>query len=153
VALLVAAIGCASAAPPVVTDTPASTSSQSDGIDEQVVGDGLQFFVHDVSPVPEEGETAEIRGRLTVADGCILLAGEGVRYPMVWPVGTSVAATEPRYLVLPDGQRLTEGQRVLGGGGYYSAGVLGLDLPEQCTNKWDEVARFNPGDAPTVVDD
>lgn len=39
------------------------------------------------------------------------------------------------------------------GGGAYSAGVLGLDLPEQCTNEWDEVARFNPGDAPTVADD
>ena len=29
------------------------------------------------------------------------------------------------------------------GGGAYSAGVLGLDLPEQCTNEWDEDGSSN----------
>ncbi|MEX1287610.1 MAG: hypothetical protein AB1Z57_06710 [Acidimicrobiia bacterium] len=89
-------------------------------------------------------------GTLTSGDGCVLLVEGGNRYPVVWPSGTVVEATDPLTIALPSGDQLREGDQVSGSGGYAYADALDIDVPEACLNEWGEVAVFNPGDDPTT---
>lgn len=122
------------------------------GIDEQTVGDGdLHFFVHGGELLPRGGEDAEVGGTLTTGDGCVMLDQDGNRFPVVWPSGTSVEATDPLVIELPSGEQLREGDQVNGGGGYPYADTLDIEVPEACLNEWGELAVFNPDDDPEVV--
>lgn len=121
------------------------------GIDQQAVGeDGLAFFVHGPQ-LPSGGAGAEVAGTLMIEDGCVLLDQDGNRFPVVWPSGTSVEATDPLTIELPSGEQLREGDQVSGGGGYPYADALDIDVPAVCLNEWGEVAVFNPDDDPEVV--
>ena len=121
------------------------------GIDTQSVGeDELAFFVHGPQ-IPSGGNAAEIVGTLTTGDGCVLLDQDSGRFPVVWPSGTTVESTDPLVIELPSGERLREGERVRGGGGYPYADTLDIDVPDACRNEWGEVAVFNPDDDPEVV--
>lgn len=122
------------------------------GIDEQTVGDGdLHFFVHGGGLLPSGGEDAEVGGTLTTGGGCVMLGQDGNRFPVVWPSGTSVEATDPLVLELPSGEPLREGDQVSGGGGYPYADTLDIEVPDACLNEWGELAVFNPDDDPEVV--
>ena len=123
------------------------------GIDEQTLGeDRPAFFVHGPQ-IPSGGNAAEIVGTLTTGDGCVLLDQDSGRFPVVWPSGTTVEGTDPLVIELPSGERVREGDRVRGGGGYPYADTLDIDVPEACLNEWGEVAVFNPDDDPEVVSD
>ncbi len=114
------------------------------GIAEQTVGDdGPMFFVHGRTVVPSGGMDALVSGALASADGCVLLAAGPIRYPVVWPAGTSVAATDPLVLELASGEQLHLGDRVSGGGGYLASDELDIAVPDSCLNKYGEVAVFN----------
>jgi hypothetical protein len=123
------------------------------GIDQRAVGDdGLAFFVHGLQ-MSSGGMDAMVLGTLTTADGCVLLDQDGNRFPVVWPHGTSVEATDPLIIELPSGEQLREGEQVSGGGGYLKAETLDIDVPEACLNESDEVAVFNVRDDPRTVAD
>lgn len=116
---------------------------------EQRVGDAeLRFLVHGRDLLPSGGMDAQVGGTLATADGCVLLEQDGSRFPVVWPAGTSVAATDPLVIELPSGERLSVGDRVLGGGGYLDAESLAIDVPAACLNEHGEVAVFNTDDDP-----
>jgi hypothetical protein len=122
------------------------------GINGQTVGDGdLHFFVHGGGLLPRGGQDAEVGGTLTTGDGCVMLDQDGNRFPVVWPRGTSVEATDPLVIELPSGEQLREGDQVSGGGGYPYADALDIEVPEACLNEWGELAVFNPDDDPEVV--
>ena len=90
--------------------------------------------------------------------GCVWLSGNGIRNPVIWPVGT-LARSDPFritvrsvYLeILPvgKGQVVEPGDFVLGGGGYYAADSatrrLGLEpFPTECVTGG--AAVFNAGE-------
>jgi len=86
--------------------------------------------------------------------GCVWLSDpHGVRYPVVWPVGTT-AQSEPVEITLADGQTVRSGDRVEGGGGYINAthatSYTGLEpFPPACVHVG-EAAVFN-ADSPIDV--
>lgn len=122
-------------------------------IDEQTVGEDIQMFVHRRLPIENGGQDALVEGTLTVANGCVLLEQDGIRYPVVWPVGTKVAQDEPLAIELPSGEVLDVGETVSGGGGYHDATFLGLSIAEACLNEHGEVARFNQREDQTIFGD
>lgn len=87
--------------------------------------------------------------------GCVWLSDAGgVRYPVVWPVGTR-SQSYPFGIVLADGQTVQPGDRVEGGGGYVDANAeartLGLEpFPAECVQVGD-AAVFNADSAITVT--
>lgn len=123
------------------------------GISQQSVGDDdVRFMVHGRTlGGSSDAMAAEVTGLLTAADGCVLLDRDGDRFPVVWPRGTSVEATDPLVIRMPSGEELRAGDRVRGGGGYLSADILDVDVPQRCLGEHGEVAVFNPDDDPTVA--
>jgi hypothetical protein len=93
---------------------------------------------------------AQIVGVLAAADGCVLLEQNGIRFPVVWPSGTSIASPDPLVVELPSGAELSLGEHVSGGGGYLKASDVGVEVPDECLNEHDEVAVFNRDDDPVV---
>jgi len=70
---------------------------------------------------------AEVRGRLTLQEGCLLLSGEVV----FWPYGTTWDESV-KAVVFEDHPAAAVGERFVGGGGHYSAAAQVPDtLPEQ----------------------
>lgn len=61
-----------------------------------------------------------------------------VRYPVVWPAGTTIEQADPLTLQLPDGAAVRVGDRVAGGGGYHT-----LDLVTTGCAETGETAVFN----------
>lgn len=96
------------------------------------------------------GAAALIEGPLALSSGC-LLVGE---FPVVWPHGTTWDA-EAQAVRLSDGQVVTLGDRVSGGGGYPYLSDLGTEFAEPLAdcpkNKYEEVAMFNAGEQITVT--
>jgi hypothetical protein len=116
-----------------------------------------------VSPLPDSDElggmAAEVRGILVFdADtGCLLLELEGVRYPLVWPAGTSWSA-DAAGVRLDTGEMVEPGMTVHGGGGYlqrggieHVAGAAVADAAAVCAGPTGEIAIFNPGSTVTIV--
>ena len=116
-----------------------------------------------VSPLPGTDElggmAAEVRGTLVFdADtGCLLLELEGVRYPLVWPAGTSWNA-DPPGVRLDTGEMVEPGMTVHGGGGYlqrggieHMAGAAVADAAADCAGPTGEIAIFNPGSTVTTA--
>lgn len=53
--------------------------------------------------------------------GCVWLStADGSRHPLVWPAGT-ISETDPFVILLRDGQTVSDGDHVSGGGGYVDA--------------------------------
>lgn len=93
---------------------------------------------------------ALIEGRLTLSQGCLLVH----EFPVVWPFG-STWNSESQTVRLSDGQVVAVGDRVSGGGGYLYLSDLDTGLAEALagcpTNKYSEVATFNPGEQIAVT--
>lgn len=91
------------------------------------------------------GLHALIEGELSMDDGCLLVGGT----PVVWPVGTTWDA-DTRTVRLPKGDAIAPGDRVRGSGGYPYRPDLGdqiADALEDCPmNEYEEVAVFNAGE-------
>jgi hypothetical protein len=116
-------LGCGSSEPSV--DGPLLVSGSGDG----------------------SGNDAMVAGKVAFEDGCLLLAG----MPVVWPEGTTWDA-EAQEVVLRNGDRVTMGDEVSGGGGYPYADTLtdvigerGARLAAECAGPTNEVAFFNAG--------
>lgn len=118
-----------------------------------------------VSPLPEsdvlEGMAAEVKGTVVFDSdtGCLLLELESVRYPLVWPAGTTWRS-DPPGVRLEDGQVVEPGTTVYGGGGYldrggieWMAGATVADAAEACAGPTGEIAIFNPGSEVTIISD
>lgn len=99
------------------------------------------------------GTDAEVLGVVVIEGDCIFLSQEAaIRYPVVWPHGTSWNGAESA-IELPNGMLVHAGDRVYGGGGYYTEANLdgytvaeGVELALRCVdNEYGEVAVFNSG--------
>lgn len=100
------------------------------------------------TPEADGGLSALVRGRIEVDldRGCVWLAAEGRRYPVVWPSGAS-AERSPFVVTFADGSTAREGDVVSGGGGYISAQTL----PELAAcSETGEVAVYNQHETVTV---
>lgn len=116
-----------------------------------------------VSPLPDsdvlEGMAAEVKGTVLFDDatGCLLLELEDVRYPLVWPGGTSWR-TDPPGVVLDSGEIVEPGMTVHGGGGYleregieHMAGTAVADAAARCAGPTGDIAIFNIGSTVTIT--
>ena len=105
-----------------------------------------------------DGEDAEIRGVIEIADGCVYLYLSEVneRYPVIWPHNTSWDA-QRQAIILPSGDVLGAGDAVSGGGGYRYveaiervAGPQVAVLAAGCVdNTYGEIAVVN--NSPTAI--
>ena len=103
----------------------------------------------------DDGESAEVRGRIELDDGCLYVALDEIdeRFPVVWPAGTSWDA-ESESVVSPSGRRMPVGSDVYGGGGYRYVDDVGRTLggdaealAGRCVdNPYGEIAFVNNGD-------
>lgn len=111
-----------------------------------VTVDGVTLHVH--ARPATGGMAALVTGTLVGRDGCVLLeqddgAGGTTAYPVVWPLGTRLVATEPVTLELLDGTRVTEGDRLTGGGGYLQPEHVSVAIDDDCHASSREVAVLN----------
>jgi hypothetical protein len=120
-------------------------SGCSDGSDGTSYGGEVDGPLLTSSGSSEEGLFAEVRGRVTLDDGCLLLRG----VPVVWPEGTSWDRTA---LTLASGTPVEMGERVSGGGGYLTVRAVRelfgdevASAARQCLGPTREVAVFNRG--------
>lgn len=107
-----------------------------------------------VSGSRDGGNDAIVAGEVTVDDGCLLLGG----IPVVWPVGTTWDG-ETHEVVLSNGDRIAMGDEVTGAGGYSDVdsvadvtGERGASIAAECAGPTREVAVFNAGSDVTRVD-
>ena len=139
VAFLIAACGVGSG---VSTTAPAAISTEGH-IDGPV-------FTSPPPPLGErEGMAARVMGTIDLDDrGCLVLELEGIRYPIVWPAGTSWQPDPPAVL-LPDSQIVEPGMSVLGDGGYMESvtHMTGREVNDaaRCAGPTGEIAMFNLG--------
>lgn len=125
------------------------------GVDGPVIHSGFAFAAG--------GEDALIEGVVTLDGDCLyieFLDMPGVRYPAVWPHGTSWQ-DKPAGVVLPGGEVALLGTRVSGGGGYHSERSRietltnhdGTELALRCAkDPYREVAIFNLGSSVDALD-
>lgn len=92
---------------------------------------------------------AEVAGTLVHDPACgTQLQADGERTPVVWPVGTVIAGTDPVAVEVPDGGRLVVGEEISGGGGYHTMRIGLTDDPRNamvarpCTTTG-QIALFN----------
>ncbi len=96
--------------------------------------------------------TAIVEGVVTLEDDCLLLDGS----PVIWPEGTQWDA-QAQTVRLPNGEMAAMGDRVSGGGGYYTNGnsvsrVYGSGVGSAAAACGrGEVAVFNPGSDVSLV--
>lgn len=94
-----------------------------------------------------------MEGRLELAGDCLYIVpldSRGVRYPLVWPAGTTWDAEE-QAVIGPSRTRMPVGSEVSGGGGYHkvedvkrSLGAEAEVLAASCVdNEYGEVAFIN----------
>ena len=139
-ALLMAACG---------EDSGVSTTAPSAPSTEGQV-DGPVFTSPPPPPGEREGMAARVMGTIALDDrGCLTLELEGIRYPIVWPAGTSWQPDPPAVL-LPDSQIVEPGMSVLGDGGYmesvtHMTGRAVNDAATGCAGPTGEIAIFNLG--------
>ena len=69
--------------------------------------------------------SALIIGTLDLDGDCLYTTSEGIRYPVLFPYGTSWDATSST-VVLPDGSAIEVGGEVYGGGGYVQPNTIDL---------------------------
>lgn len=96
------------------------------------------------------GMGADVVGRVELGpSGCVLLydSMSDVAYPVVWPAGTNLVSVEPLAIELEDGDRVTIGDHVSGGGGYLKPEEVAVDIPPECLPPTREVAVYNPSTA------
>jgi len=125
------------------------------GVDGPVIHSGFAFAAG--------GEDAQIEGVLVLDGDCLYIEFPdmpGVRYPAVWPHGTSWQ-DEPAGVVLPGGEVALLGTWVSGGGGYHSersriesvTNHEGTELALRCAeDPHREVAIFNLGSRVEALD-
>lgn len=98
-----------------------------------------------------DGMGADVMGMLRFDDStnCLLMKLEVVRFPLIWPAGTSWQE-DPPAVVLKDGETIVPGTLVYGGGGYLHrghveqvAGAVVADAAERCAGPTGEIAFFN----------
>jgi hypothetical protein len=76
------------------------------------------------SPTGGAAEEAGIGGVLAIDAGCLYLSeGDELRYPVVWPAGTTWDP-DREAVILPRGTEIRPGDRVEGSGGYGRLGSL-----------------------------
>jgi hypothetical protein len=146
VAFVIAACGEDSGVP---TTEPSATSTEG-----QI--DGPVFTSPPPPPGEREGMAARVMGTIDLDDrGCLMLELEGIRYPIVWPAGTSWQG-DPPAILLPDGQIVEPGMSVLGDGGYmesvtHMTGREVNDAATRCAGPTGEIAIFNLGEEVTIT--
>jgi hypothetical protein len=101
------------------------------------------------------GTDAEVSGVVVIEADCLYLQpiGTDIRYPVVWPHGTSWNHNESA-IELSDGTLVYEGDEVRGGGGYHYLERLseftvaeGVERALACVdNQYGEIAVFNSND-------
>lgn len=109
--------------------------------------------------ISRSGMAAIVRGEIGFDDGCMTLDAT----PVVWPHGTEWDDDSDE-VVLPNGQRASDGDAVTGGGGwvrvewftsgerhYGSYGEEGERLLVDCAGPTGEVAFFNEGSEVELV--
>jgi len=124
-------------------------SSSTDAVDGPVLR-------HPASSGGGDGMAAEVRGVLELEGDCLYVALDevGERYPIVWPAGTRWDA-DTQTIVTPDGESLSAGDEVYGGGGYLYvddvdrlAGADAAALARRCVdNTYGEIAVVNNSDS------
>lgn len=95
------------------------------------------------SPESTSGFLPRVSGVLDYDEDldCFLLeAVDGLRYPVVWPAGTT-ASSEPG-VTLPTGQLVSIGDEVRGGGGYFPPPAR-YEIPAECLPDTGDAAVFN----------
>lgn len=108
---------------------PTTRSTASDGdagaatheLDPTGGVDGPVMYAERIEPGGDQ-MAAEIVGTLELDGECLHATSGGVRYPVLWPFGTTWDA-ETEAVVLPDGVRFAVGDEVHGGGGYLHRGL------------------------------
>lgn len=140
----VAAAGCIGGIGDEIADEPFSDDGRVFGELEVLPIDEATVYVH--TSRSEEGEAALISGELVVTGPCVSIHSTVTdeSFPVVWPSDTSIIEASPLTLELPSGQRVTEGDDVSGGGGFYSADSLGLQVTAACLPATEEMAVLNP---------
>lgn len=104
---VLALAGCAGDTAPVPPDEP------------------VPFGTHHVDP-KDDMPAAQVLGTLMLADGCLMVAFEGIEYPLVLP---DIARwNEPAQELTIEGRTYALGEEVSWGGGYWS----GADMPAAC---------------------
>jgi hypothetical protein len=115
-----------------------------------------------ISPHPEsgvfEGMAAEVKGTIVLEAGCLLMELEGIRYPLVWPFGTTWQP-DPPAVRLGGGVLVEAGMDVYGGGGYLDrtaieaiAGSEVAAAAAECAGPTGEIALFNLGSDVILVE-
>lgn len=128
------------------------TSPHADGdvVQESQEGRFERFALGDVAiwrhaQPGGDGLTAELAGVVGYDGDCgafLELEDPDLRYPVVWPHGTTVAERDPVRMRLPDGAIVEIGQRVSGAGGYLHE----LHLFDEACAPTGETAVFNASD-------
>ncbi len=153
-AILLAACGSETSSSPGSETSSSPGSETSSSPDGAVPGTGLDGpVVRHREPEGTGGHDAAMGGRLVLEGDCLYLGpleGQGERFPVVWPAGTSWDA-ESRSVILASGDYVAAGESVSGGGGAGELSSVGAvageeaeALVESCVdNTYGEITIFN----------
>jgi hypothetical protein len=128
------------------SDRGAGPAAADDGdarVEESTAG-GVRLWSHRTAG-DGAGDDAFVVGTLELdrPSGCLYLAYEEQRLPIIWPHGTRLAVHDPVRIELADGTEVELGMRLAGGGGYDAAAMYDLAFPDACLTSTREIARFN----------
>lgn len=145
VVAVVGAVGCG--------PEPTSTAAGETSLDDSSAATGLDGPVmRHLAAFANEGEDAEVRGVIEIEGECLYVSlGEvGERFPIVWPASTAWDS-DAETVILPNGDVISDGDSVYGGGGYRYvpdlvaiAGEDAANQAQECVdNQYGEVAVVN----------
>lgn len=104
--------------------------------------------------VPADGLTSQVTGTVEMDEaGCLYLTGGGHRYPLVWPVGTSVDG-EGRIVV--GDHEVEVGDGIVAVGGFVSPADLddlegpAVTIPDECESGEELAVLSSTGDFTTT---